>query len=708
MKEDELPELPPDPVDEVDESEEEDESSEEEIEVAVTNREKRANAGNRMRALLEDELEVDEMFQEEENDEEFEAKEEEDIFDSDFGSTDSEAGEDEGEDAGEKQLQREAKAERREARGKKKKTHTPFLPQFARQTKHARKPPVASTSAVTLDGDGSALPPPAKKRKVSLANAIAGLTPRESSRKSAVAFKKTIEGRLQESEQRRLSLPKPVKKATASLTQADLIVEALETEEINRASLLAFYAAEEDRRAADRIAGMRYEIIGPKLTFLSRVEGVDRKEKGKEVAIEDEEKTTSAKMESGRRRLIEVIGESGKEGWKPTIEGENAAEAGAIARGELPAASTSTSNPPLATTNGEKVHPVPSTPVVASASPQPPPPTVAAEDPSAPPLASTSTLAAPPPPTRNSSALATPSTEQPYTRNYLILDEYERSKSEEMGVIFGDHHEWGSVKVVPSRSRVLNRKVPMCPITGLPAKYRDPRSFTPYATIAAFHTINQVIDETFVYNETLGAYTGKAGLGMEKEIADANKGRKPPVNKGKAPAALAPAPSTSARPSPAQKPTAAAPSTPVVQENPYGYTYSAGASDRAARRERSRHDEDVNAQAGPSGANGHANGGSGSGTPVPSASVLPATLPPLPTVTPGAPSVVDSPAPASASASASASPAGGTPKPKPKAKPRSRAKPKSKAKANGGSASPAPAAVEGGDANGGEAPGTPA
>ncbi|KAL8293281.1 hypothetical protein RQP46_000975 [Phenoliferia psychrophenolica] len=373
-----------------------------------------------MRALLEEEglIEDEELFREEEDDVDFQAKDEEDVFDSDFGSTDSEDGaEDEGEDAGEKQLERDAKAERRDARGKKKAVHTPFLPSFARQTKQqARRAPVASTSASTLD-DASEGPPP-KKRKISLAavNAIAGITPRESSRKSSVAFKKTIEA----------TLPKPVKKATVTLTQADLIAEALETEEINRASLLAFYAAEEDRRAADRIAGMRYEIVGPKLTFLSRLEGVPRVDKGKGVegsaAAAD---TAAAKLESGRRRLIEVIA--------PTSD--------------------------LATT-------------------------------------------------------------QPYARNYVILSEFDGTRQEEMTAIFGEHHEWGSVKVVPSRSRVLHRKVPLCPLTGLPAPYRDPRTMTPYSSLAAYRTLTALVDQSYPWDPTQSVFTGKAGYGLQKELED--------------------------------------------------------------------------------------------------------------------------------------------------------------------------------------------
>jgi uncharacterized protein involved in exopolysaccharide biosynthesis len=57
------------------EVEESDESSESEIEVAVTARERRANAGNRLRALLDDEgVEEEEMFKEEANDQDFEGK----------------------------------------------------------------------------------------------------------------------------------------------------------------------------------------------------------------------------------------------------------------------------------------------------------------------------------------------------------------------------------------------------------------------------------------------------------------------------------------------------------------------------------------------------------------------------------------------------------------------------------------------------------
>lgn len=188
--------------------------------------------------------------------------------------------------------------------------------------------------------------------------------------------------------------PKQQRKATIKLTQADLIAEALETEETNRAALLAFYAAEEDRREAERIAGMRYEIIGPKLTFLSRVQDRVDKGKGKE----------GEQIEKGRRRMIEVLGETGQKGWKGGVGGsENAAAAG-----------TESAHP---TTTG---------------------------------VSSSSTLAGilnPLDP--NLSPSAPPPKE--YARNWLIFDNFEGGRAEELEAIFGDHVDWSKPAPLPVR-----------------------------------------------------------------------------------------------------------------------------------------------------------------------------------------------------------------------------------------------------------------
>lgn len=242
------------------------------------------------------------------------------------------------------------------------------------------------------------------------------------------------------------------------MTQGDLIAEALETEEINRASLLAFYAAEEDRRMADRIAGMRYEIIGPKITFLSRLEGVERKVqkgKGKEGEVVGT-KTAAEKLESGRRRLIEVIGEAGKEGWRPNSGMGDPAPIASSSKAvsingstSSPLASPSLPSVPLTSTSSNALA---STSKITNGNTYPFP------------LASLEAAAASTIASSSSSSSSSPkikSNSNPnstgHARNYLILEGFEPTKEQEMSAIFGNHHEWGSVKVIPARNRVLSR-----------------------------------------------------------------------------------------------------------------------------------------------------------------------------------------------------------------------------------------------------------
>ncbi|GAA5951679.1 hypothetical protein JCM3765_003081 [Sporobolomyces pararoseus] len=391
---------------EEEEEEDEEESDFEPVEPNLATRVRRANAGNRMRALLEDEQgamggESEEMFKEEVDDVEFKQKEkteEADVFDSDFGSTDEdEYGEDD-EEAGERKLQNEAKAEKKAAQKKKKKGFVAPTHPFARTTKdQARKAakkqqlesegggdPVASTSAETLD-----LP---AKRKRGAVDPNFLVPMRESSRRSAVEFKKGVKDRLVESEKRRAVATKPRRKKVKTLTQADLIAEALETEEVNRAALLAFYAAEEDRREAERIAGMRYEIIGPKLTFLSRTEGsVEKKDKGK------------GKEELGRRRMIEVLGESGQKGWKGNTNGTAA-----------PSTSTADANGNDSTTrldeNGQTIDQSSS---ISALKDQ-----------------------------QISTRQRNPNEPMPWTRNWLVFDQFEGNRADEYEALFGDHVDW--------------------------------------------------------------------------------------------------------------------------------------------------------------------------------------------------------------------------------------------------------------------------
>ncbi|GAA5840428.1 hypothetical protein JCM11251_006557 [Rhodosporidiobolus azoricus] len=502
----------PEPSEPAESSNEEEESSEEEVYVEpnLATRTRRGNAGNRMQALIEDEAaaEVEEMFKEEENDEEFDQKEEKDEFDSDFGSTDEgEGDEDDDEEAGERRLQREAKDAKKAAASKKKRGFQAPMHPFARQTKAQRAKAAkgqsasteggaeASTSATTLDDEEKPLP---KRRKKSMSAVDpAFLVPqRESSRRTAVESKKQIQDRLKEMEQKKTTAPKPTKKATVTLTQADLIAEALETEEVNRAALLAFYAAEEDRREMERIAGMRYEIIGAKISFLSRTENRpldDGKGKGKE------------KMEAGRKRLIEVVGESGHKGWKGSADAARSGgtdSATAVSVDPAPAASTSSSHKPKPTRSS--LRNILNSPSVTPAG-SPPPVDIP----------------------------ATPPERQEYTRNWLIFgntDEEPITRGQELEAIFGEHEDWTAERKVPAKTvDGVEGRGYLCPITGLPAKYRDPRTLTPYATLAAYRIITSLTDaQNAVYSDSLGAYTGLTGMpgGVVKEV-EASWARRP-------------------------------------------------------------------------------------------------------------------------------------------------------------------------------------
>ncbi|RKP22845.1 hypothetical protein SYNPS1DRAFT_31487 [Syncephalis pseudoplumigaleata] len=46
-----------------------------------------------------------------------------------------------------------------------------------------------------------------------------------------------------------------------------------------------------------------------------------------------------------------------------------------------------------------------------------------------------------------------------------------------------------------------------CAITGLPAKYRDPRTGLPYANLRAFAMLRRLASGTFPWNQDIGAYT---------------------------------------------------------------------------------------------------------------------------------------------------------------------------------------------------------
>ncbi|KAK0239889.1 YL1 nuclear protein-domain-containing protein [Armillaria nabsnona] len=97
-------------------------------------------------------------------------------------------------------------------------------------------------------------------------------------------------------------------------------------------------------------------------------------------------------------------------------------------------------------------------------------------------------------------------------KNYLVheLAQYEKvpkpSWTESMEVIFGDHVKWDQVKVYSGKGRPTSRPKQMCPLTGQPASYLDPRTGVPFSNIWAYETLTKLLNHEFVWSTALGCY----------------------------------------------------------------------------------------------------------------------------------------------------------------------------------------------------------
>lgn len=253
------------------------ENEEERYESIIATRQRRSNAGNRLKSLLaaeeplEDEenifleFEGDEEFDPEARDEEEEEEEEVDekgeegedeekekergqgkkrrrveieseVDDENFSSS-SESSDDEESDqeAGEKELQQQQRLDKKK---KKKKMELPFL---------RKKPAPSSKSSRTSTSS-------TKKKTSAVSTDLLATERRVSKRSSAVRNKEQVIQRLQEQEARRAQYVAPVIKQHKELTQEERLEEAKITEMRNIASLNMYVEQEEVRRQKQRAA----------------------------------------------------------------------------------------------------------------------------------------------------------------------------------------------------------------------------------------------------------------------------------------------------------------------------------------------------------------------------------------------------------------------------------------------------------------------
>lgn len=438
----------------------------------ITSRSKRSTAGNRLKALLDQELEKDEIFTEVENDVDFQANEDADgvdIVDSDFdrdSDDDQAAVEDESE--GEREIVRAEKEVKAKRRAATKVMGIVKRPAPARATGEAKRRRI-SFAPDTLTSTSSATGTVVEGKR------------RSSARSATVQSKRDVESRLEEAEQRRATQPTraPAKKRE-KLTQDALIAEALEVEEENRESLRRFLEQEEERRRKQRVRKER--IVGPFVRWMSVGLKVKRPVVEEVVVVEKDKEADERALLPAPQQMVS----------------ENAA---------------------MAMESSEQE------PATTVSPPAPPTPTI--------PLTSTSALTLDPvlqarkeaanhrTTTTSSPSKPTPSTEGYELQSRTLLS-VERMPEDwewldEFSTLLGSHVDWSSYPYVPSRNRPLKPRQSICPITGLPALYRDPRTGIPYANSHAYKVITQVLKGKFWW--TGGHYSQPEEVGKGKKNA---------------------------------------------------------------------------------------------------------------------------------------------------------------------------------------------
>lgn len=484
----------------------------------VQERARRSNAGNRMQELLaRGEFEADDMFLEAENDVEFEAREEEpDIVDSDFDGNSTEEESDEDVEA-EESIAREEKRQRKAAK------------------------PVVRTLA---QPKGPSAPAPARPRAPrTMPSVVPPGGVRSSSRRSTVENKMATQTKLQEAEARRASVRARPAKRVKHLTQDALIREALEMEEENTQSLLHYLEQEEERKARQRQAGkkhmsgpfVRWISVGLDQNIFNSIEVRDAKAK-KEPPSEERENAlpqgteAQAAREMPERTTPLPAEEAGPEpdsgAAEPHTEAPNesretpneAAEPHSEALSESREAPNEVAEPHSEAPNEapeprsetlsesretptETAEPHTEAPIESCEAVQPP--SLACNEPNEsaqetlPPLAPSHAPMEP----AASTDPDTPSSTEKTARTILSLHGLEPGATwvDEFRYLLGDHCAWDRLPFVPSRNRPYRPRQSTCVITGLPARYRDPRTGIPYATTEAYATIERVLRGEYVW-----------------------------------------------------------------------------------------------------------------------------------------------------------------------------------------------------------------
>ncbi|KDQ55010.1 hypothetical protein JAAARDRAFT_38117 [Jaapia argillacea MUCL 33604] len=444
----------------------------------VRRRSRRSTAGNRMEAALAEM--VEELAQEVEEDVDFVIdKDEDDVFESDFESTDEETANQGDPEASEKAIVDEEKRDRKAARSR---------AERAVAGAHARQKvtfnPQVLPSSVTVP---TSTPKP--KRRVSLGVAVNAETgevvegtkgQRQSKRTSTILNRSATETRIKDAEEKRAVIPKKTKTYIRAPTQDELIARALDMEEGNISEHRNYLSLEEEKRKRARV--VRASVEGPLLRWLSR---------GEEVQVQVDPPATHPSNMAASYPYMHA--NTSSHGTYPA--GQPWANPPAFQNHTL---GSNTSHTPTPTSTPGAAHHLQYQYTYAQYYPPPPPPP-------------------PPEPTYVTSKV---------TKNYVIHELGQETWAPKPGwtdtmrAMFGDDIHWEELKVYLAKGRPLTRPVQLCPITGLPARYKDPRSGVPYANARAFEVLTGILNHEFIWSDTLHCYIGREGEPTAMDVDD--------------------------------------------------------------------------------------------------------------------------------------------------------------------------------------------
>ncbi|TFK89270.1 hypothetical protein K466DRAFT_584757 [Polyporus arcularius HHB13444] len=525
----------------------------------VSRRSKRSTAGNRMEAALA-EFKAEDLGMDVEEDADFEVdKDEEDIFESDFESTDEEGAQEDVDAAAENLIRQEESRVRKTAR-----THLERVTALA----HARQAATFNPSTI--------VPPPSDQqkvqkklsRRVSLGIAVnvetgevfeggenedasasaAVSTPgrrRHSTRTHTVANTSATVSRVRDEVRKQSFAPKRAKIKIKAPTQAELLARALDMEEGNIEQHRNYLTIEEEKRRKAQV--VRASVQGPLIRWVSKKEEVT-------VLVQPPRPTPPAPPPP-RPAVNPYIQYQFPP--LPSADGTSHGDSRPTPHVQTSSHHTPSQYPPQQYSPAHyspsqhqqafTQHPTPqyqsllspSSPMSSTLPPQsapfqqwPPPPSrpsylhpssssAAPTNPSMPSYASPSFTGSastwftptpvPPPPSRPIER------KEVVGKQYVVhelsqTDKASRPKwSSTMTAMFGDHADWQNLRVYTSKGRPLTRPAQICPITGKVAKYLDPRTNVPYADLGAYRVLSAILRHEHVWSPRLGCYVSREG-----------------------------------------------------------------------------------------------------------------------------------------------------------------------------------------------------